>query len=418
MSAPVPDAEVLRALVDRAFDDATREPRVGRAEHLLLADFLACVEGGGEAAAPRGWRNDGTAGCAAALAVRAHARDQDDIHWLTGIHPGSVIWPVAIAVGAEVAADGFAVATAARVGYDCMAALARLLGPAHARLWHATSTCGAFGAAASAAVLLDLSADQRVWACGHAVAVAGGVGQAVVEHSPTTGFHRAAAVVAGIQAARLAHAGVPSSKSVLDGEQGVFALFRAAPAAGFVIVRTAATLGTTSVRLYPVNGLAQAAVEITAGLRQRSHSEVTSLVVEVSDSVAEATTGVHGGVWWDLRHAVAAAWSTGSPFELDQTPDSAFVRNLVRVVTGTVGRGTTRVTARTPRGDLHAQADSPLGFLLNDPRLAPQLDLKWDRLVGADRGGARQVRESAAALFSRGPRPSDVEGLLDSSNAI
>ena len=408
MSGAFAGADRLRALVDRAFDDATRGARVGSAEHLLLADFLACVKGAGPAAAPQGWRNDGTAGSAAALGVRAHTLDQDDIHWMAGIHPGSVVWPVVLALGAESSVDGEQVAASARAGYNCMAGLAALLGPTHARSWHATATCGAVGAAAAAAVLLGLGDEQRLWACGHAVAVAGGVGQAIVERSGTAAFHRAACAVTGIQAARLAQANVRSSRNVLDGERGVLALFHVEPT-NVSDAQAVATLPTTSVRLYPVNGFAQAAVALAADLRQRARADATSLLVEVSDFVATATTGVPGGAWWDLRHAVAAAWSTGDPFDLEPTADSVACRDHVRIVAGTVGRGTTRVTAKTPRGDLVAQADSPPGLLLSDPRLAPELDHKWNRLAGA-----LHVRELADLFLSRGPRRPDLLQLLES----
>jgi hypothetical protein len=408
--------EMLKALVDAAFADATdgaySSATFRRVERLLLADFLACVEGADPSLAPRGWSHDGTAGAAAALGVRAHVRDLDDIHWTTGVHPGSVVWPVALALGAEVAVDGDQVATAARAGYNCMAALARLLGPAHAQSWHATATCGALGAAAAAAVLLELTVEQRLWACGHAVAVAGGAGQALVERSRAAVFHRAACAVVGIQAARLAQANVASALQVLEGERGVMALLHA-EAAFDAEVNAAATLPTASVRLYPVNGFAQAAVALAAKLRQRAHADATSIVVEVSDFVAAATTGVPGGHWWDLRHAVAAAWSTGDPFDLEPTPQSAACRERVRVIAGSVGRGTTRLTVKTPQGVLHAQADSPPGLLLSDPRIGPDLKRKWNLLAMPSKMGARRAWESAAGFLSLGPRPQDLAKLLE-----
>lgn len=400
---------VLQTLVDQAFEDASRDSP-GGAEHVLLTDFLACVAGSDQGIAPRGWRKDGTAGCAAALGVRAHARDQDDVHWATGIHPGSVVWPVVLAVGSEVAADGVQAAVAARTGYNCMAALARLLGPAHARSWHATATCGGLGSAAAAAVLFGLKDEQRFWACSHAVAVAGGVGQALVEHSGTTGFHRVAGAVVGIQAARLAHAGVPASKAALDGERGVLALLGRA-AAPIPAEMQLATLQTTSVRIYPINGLAQAAVAVTADLRQRARSDATSLVVEVSESVAAATTGVPGGQWWDLQGAVAAAWSTGDPFQLAATADSARLRDRVRVFSSACP-GETRVTVQTAHGVLSEQVDSLPGLSTGDPRLIPLLERKWDLLVGSGNGGARRVWRASDAFLSEGPRPESLSEVL------
>lgn len=399
-------------LVENLFADPLRIRPPGTAEALLLTDFLACVIAADVERTQDGWTKDGTSGYAANLAVRAHARDQDDVYWKAGIHPGSVVWPVVLAVGSEVEADGALAAAAARVGYSAMSVLATMLGPRHGRSWHVTATSGGIGAAAAAAVLLGLDPDQRFWACSHAVAVAGGVGQALVERSGTTAFHRAAAVVVGIQAARLAAAGLPSSIHALDGEQGLFASL--GQESDEVIDATAAgVLEHTSVRLYPVNGLAQAAVELTAKLRGRAGSgAVSSVVVEVSEATAAATTGTTGGDWWDLRAAVAAAWSSGDPFQLESAPDSATIRDRIDVRAGSVVPGATRVTVRAPGVVLTEYTDSPPGLALSDRGVPGLLQRKWERLAGGSARTVEELKDMAAAVLSDGPQLHDVVSLL------
>jgi hypothetical protein len=403
---------LFETLTERIFAHALiTSPVTAHCERLLLADFVACVTAAGADAAPTGWELDGTTGYASTLAVRAHATDQDDIHWAAGIHPGSVVWPVVLAVGSEVQADGEAARASARAGYHAMASMARLLGPTHGRSWHATSTCGAFGSATAAAMLLGLNDRQRFWACSHAIAVAGGVGQALIERSGTTAFHRAAAAAIGIQAARLAAGGLRSSAHALDGERGVRALLGAGET-NTPACDQGPTLETTSVRLYPVNGFSQAAVELSAGLRQRAPSVVpTSIVVDVSATVAAATTGGTGGAWWDLRGAVAAAWSSGDPFMLEPSAASVSLRDLVRVDAGALGRTETRVTVRGGDGDVTAHLTTPPGLALADRALPELLERKWTRLLGSP-DSVQRAKEAAATILSDGPNFTDLSRVL------
>ncbi|MCU1672116.1 MAG: hypothetical protein JWN77_229 [Frankiales bacterium] len=393
---------VLSALVDDAL--VVVEPPEREAAETLLADLFACVFGAGAGNSPHGWQNDGTAGLAAALAMRAHARDQDDLHWTTGVHPGSVVWPVVLAVGAEVEATGDEALRAALAGYNAMTGLALQLGTDHARTWHATATCGALGASVSAAMLLRLTADQIHEAAAHAVAMAGGVGQALLERSGTTLFHRIAAAGTGVQAARLAASGVSGSHDPILGERGVVALLAPRARVRYEPGRVPDALATSSVRVFPVNGFAQGAVALAAQLGREAGPEVDDLAVEVAPAVADAITGAVGGDWWDVRSAVAAAWTSGDPFLLEPSDRSAELRARVRVVPR-AGCATTatRLVAATPHGTRYAELATPPGARLDDPELRPLLARKWDRLVGPQQGGAAFARSLAQTALSAGP---------------
>lgn len=401
-------------------------PTPDGAERVLLADFLACVRAGGQA--PAGWTADGTSGAAGALALRSHARDLDDIHWGTRTHIGSVVWPVALSVGAEAGCPGPTVAGAVRLGYQVTADLARHLGPEHAVDWHVTATAGVVGAAAVAATVLGLDRDGVARACGHAAAVAGGTGQAMVERSATAGFHRAAAAVVGIQAARLAESGAEPSAHVIEGPSGMVELL-AGGAWSAVDTARGAAIEETAVRLYPTNGFAQAAVALTARLRRDTGDVAggcgtpSEIVVDVPELVAAATTGDVGGLWWNLRAAVAAAWSSGDPFRLERTAASELLEPRVVVVTDTATPGTTRVTIRTTAGVLSRATDGPTGRL-DDPGLTPLLRRKWTRLAErpdvaaapavehVDEVPGRDVLDVARAILTEGIGPDDLTTLL------
>jgi hypothetical protein len=322
-----------------------------------------------------------------------------------------VVWPVVLAMGAEVGATGSQIDASARSGYTAIVSLARILGPAHGQSWHATATCGVLGAAVAAAHLLGLPGDERDWACGHAVAMAAGVGQAILERSATTRFHRVGAAALGIQAARLGQARTPCSARVLEGDRGVLALLAPGRESRLPGAVEDGVEGM-SVRLFPTNGLAQAAVALAAELSlDAAGAEPIEVVVELPEAAAAATAGTVGGVWWDLRSAVAAAWTSRDPFALTPSPRSQAVRDRVRVTPSGQSRGT-RVSVRTARADLSRSLESPPGSSLTDAALPPLLSRKWDLLSGGGPGGAQRVRALASQVLTDGPTADDLASLL------
>src|SRR5439155_2276711 len=95
--------------------------------------------------------------------------------------------------------------------------------PPHRRDWHAAATAGTVGAAVAAAVAMGLDEERTTTAAGHAISVAGGSVQCVLEHSGTVVFHRAHAAATGIAAARGAAAGLGATRTGLEAERGLFA---------------------------------------------------------------------------------------------------------------------------------------------------------------------------------------------------
>lgn len=371
------------------------------AAQMLLADLLACVAGanvqrdGGSVLPTAHISHDGSSGRVAEMALRAHSSDLDDIYWPAGAHLGSIVWPVVLALGAEARADGARIERAARMGYQVAGDTAMLLGPEHAARWHVTATAGTVGAAAAAAVVLGMDTATAAAACGHAAAMAGGVGQSVTERSAGVAYHRASAAVAGVLAARTACAGVMPAALVLEGPRGLLALL--APEAPGLPRPSVDVLAATSVRLFPVNGFSQAAVALAAGMRRRRDEAgraraPRSITVEVAAPVVAATNGEVGGEWWDMRGAVAAAWSSGDEFHLERTADAVALRESVRVAAGSFGIGTTRVLVDMDDGQMHDEMRQAPGYLPTAPDSLQLLRRKWDYLGASDPlGRARQI---------------------------
>jgi len=289
---------------------------------LLCADAMASMTAGADAVPADRWSRDGALGAAARLALACHRGDRDDLHWRAGVHPGSVVWPAILAL-AEGGADPADVRAAAAAGYAAIIATAGLLGPRHARHWHLTATAGTVGAAAAAAVLTGAGEEELGAAVAHALAIAGGVGQVVIDRTDGAAVNRAGAVLSGILAARAAAAGLTPSGAVLDGPRGLLratgAHSEGDPLPSIPPPAGPGALRETSVRLYPVTGFLQSAVAGIRRLRPPELRELPRIVFTCAPAVA-AMTGERGvrDAWWEARRCLAAAWLVGEVWQLDR----------------------------------------------------------------------------------------------------
>ncbi|HSF26759.1 MAG TPA: MmgE/PrpD family protein, partial [Actinomycetes bacterium] len=114
--------------------------------------------------------------------VHAHSLDYDDTHLPSVLHPSASVVPAALATAQACRADGRATIAAIAAGLEVcvrvgMAGYDEAAGNStffeHGQ--HATSICGALGAAVSAAVLLGLDADGVTSSLGVAASMASGI---------------------------------------------------------------------------------------------------------------------------------------------------------------------------------------------------------------------------------------------------
>jgi 2-methylcitrate dehydratase PrpD len=140
-------------------------------------------------------------------AVACHVIDFDDLHLPSTTHISTVCVPVVLALEGGARSYLAGAGVLARVGIA--------LGAGHyAAGWHATTTAGAIGAAAGAAVALGLDADGVGRAMALAVPAAGGVQRSFGTDAKSLqiGF----AAHAGVRAARLAAAGASADPYAVD----------------------------------------------------------------------------------------------------------------------------------------------------------------------------------------------------------
>jgi 2-methylcitrate dehydratase PrpD len=157
---------------------------------------------------------------ALANATTAHALDFDDIGLQVG-HPSVVVVPSALAVAETALSSGRELVDALVVGYEVASRMGTAAGGVegpYRRGFHGTSVYGVFGAAAAAARLLRLSADEVRRAFGIAASNAGGVRANF--GTMTKPLHAGEANRAGVMAAFLARDGFSANGDAIEARFG------------------------------------------------------------------------------------------------------------------------------------------------------------------------------------------------------
>jgi 2-methylcitrate dehydratase PrpD len=133
----------------------------------------------------------------------AHFDDYDDTHLATVIHPGAAILGVLLALQPERPLPGSRYLAAFAFGCEAQLRIGNSISPSHYdRGWHITGTCGVFGAAVAAALLLELDSAGLANAIGLAATMT--LGHREAFGSMTKPLHPGKAAANGLLAARLA----------------------------------------------------------------------------------------------------------------------------------------------------------------------------------------------------------------------
>jgi aconitate decarboxylase len=192
------------------------EPVVG-----IVRRFVAARGGSaGEAGLLGGTERAASADAALINATAGHALDFDDV--AMGGHPSTVLVPTVLAEAEALGLGGAEALHAYLVGYEVWSELFRREPDAyHLKGWHPTAVLGTLGAAAAAAHLRGLSVEH----CRHALGLAGSFAAGLVANfgSMTKPLHAGRAAAAGIEAARLAQAGLTASVDTLEHHAGYLA---------------------------------------------------------------------------------------------------------------------------------------------------------------------------------------------------
>jgi len=219
--------------------------QVGERAKMRLLDFLGVALAGSRISSSQimvevvkelGGREESTVlgeekkvSCAhAALAngTMAHASDYDDDHRSSTMHPGAPVLSAALALAEREKSEGSRLLEAIVAGYEVACRVGEaFLGKQYLEGFHPTGTCGVFGSAAAAGKILNLSAQELVWALGIAGTQASGLEEWKTDGSWTKRMHPGRAAQSGIMAALLARKGYTGPASVFEGKYGFLNAF-------------------------------------------------------------------------------------------------------------------------------------------------------------------------------------------------
>ena len=170
-----------------------------------------------------------SAQAALANGASGHAMDYDDTQLSTtpdrtfGLltHPTVPALAASLAVAERLGVSGASFLEAFLTGFEVECKIAEAINPSHyQRGFHSTGTIGTFGAAASAAKLLNLTPAATAHALGIAASLSAGI--RVNFGSMTKPLHAGRAAENGVTAAELASRGFTAGDDGLDGEWGFF----------------------------------------------------------------------------------------------------------------------------------------------------------------------------------------------------
>jgi 2-methylcitrate dehydratase PrpD len=173
------------------------------------------------------WASSGarvsSANAALAIGTAIHAFDFDD-HHRAKIHPGAAVLPAVLALGEPRRIDGATALSALAAGYETMIRVSLAANPSSSRMrgWHLTGTCGTFGAAAAAAVILGLDAWDTAGALGLAGTQSAGLWAFNADGAMSKRLHPGRAAQSGIFAALLAAKGFQGPRQILETADGGF----------------------------------------------------------------------------------------------------------------------------------------------------------------------------------------------------
>jgi 2-methylcitrate dehydratase PrpD len=154
-------------------------------------------------------------------AASSHVAELDDVHTGAVLHPGTVVFPVVLALAQDVECSGRELLTAAVAGYEVGIRVGEFLGPSHYKVFHTTGTAGTLAAAAAAGRLLQLPPEGMLQAFGTAGTQAAGLWEFLRDAGDSKPLHAAKAAADGLSSAYLASRGLTGARRILEGARGM-----------------------------------------------------------------------------------------------------------------------------------------------------------------------------------------------------
>jgi 2-methylcitrate dehydratase PrpD len=154
----------------------------------------------------------------------AHAVEMDDVHKEAKSHAGAVVVPTVLTYGENVKSSGKEILTSIVVGYETMLRIGKGINATKHRMkgWHATGTCGTFGAAASIAKLSHFDEKEMVDALGLAGTQSSGLWAFTSNGANSKMFHAGSASASGLLSTILVNGQLTGASQIIEAEDGGF----------------------------------------------------------------------------------------------------------------------------------------------------------------------------------------------------
>ena len=393
---------------------------VARDPAVMTALEIMCETSGPPIASIYGQRAQlGVMEAAFVNAIASNLLDYDDTHLRTVIHPSAPVAPVVFALGEQLGASGAEVLHAFLLGAEIACRIGNAVSPGHyARGWHITASCGVFGAAAAAARLMRLSAEQTTEALGLAASQSGSIVENLATAAKNIGVGNAARN--GILAARFAAKGYRAAPLAIEGPLGWARAMGDEP----VLAEITEGLGqrweiaANTYKPYAAGIVFHAVIDACLALRDKLGAAIAqitqvtvagdALLLARGDRVVrnERDTRV------SIHHCAAIALLRGhadvADFEMPAVQDPALAALRAKTAAAcdaSLPRGAARVTITLADGSQHeAYVEHPRGSAerpLSDAELAEKY--RANAKIGAT---TSHVEEQIAALWALDQAPS------------
>lgn len=252
------------------------------------------------------------------MAGLTHILETDDLHRASVTHPGCVVVPTVLALGARQKVGGRALLEAVLHGFEAMCRVGNSVGQSHYKIWHNTATCGPFGSAMAAATLLQLTDGQCVHALGNAGTQSSGLWEFLDSGAMSKHLHAGRAAESGITAAELAALGFTGPPAILEGDKGLFAAAcsDAVPSAVCADADADWQLRQTSIKPWPSCRHTHPAIDAALVLHQRLNGrEVRSVSADVYQATLDVCDRPQPDSEYEAKfsiyHCIAAALTDG-----------------------------------------------------------------------------------------------------------
>jgi 2-methylcitrate dehydratase PrpD len=240
-----PTMAKLSSYMSEAGDRALPDSVVQGAKEHILDTFAAMISGCDLAPAKaayafaKGFAHDSTATIAASTmtsdpitaalvnGMLAHSDETDDSNEFSQSHPGCAVAPAAFAAGEKFAVDGTRFLRAVTLGYDVGPRMTESFGAIQFRNDSHRSThaiAGAFGAAAAAACVAQLNAQQMRWVLDYTAQQSSGIGAWTRDtaHIEKSFVFAGMPARSGITAALMVQAGCSGIDDIFSGPDNYF----------------------------------------------------------------------------------------------------------------------------------------------------------------------------------------------------